>query len=244
MNGILELSIVLPTYNERENIIILIPQIEEVFKSVKHEIIVVDDNSPDNTAECVLELNKIYGNIRLLSRPKREGIGAAIREGYNYAKGKVVLSSDSDLSFPVEDMLKLFNRINEGYDLVVGCRHSLKGSYYEMGKINTKIKGTMSKLGNLFLKNLTRMDIGDFSANFRAIKKEAWDKIDIKEKDNMALFEMIIKANYQGMKITKIPVSFFDRIYGKSKLHLFIKIPKYVFKMMYYIKKYKKRKEK
>ncbi len=124
------LSIVLPTYNEKDNINILIPRIEETFNHINHEIIVVDDSSPDGTAWVSEELNKKYGNIRVIVREKKEGIGAAIREGYNNANNSIILSSDSDLSFLPSDMHRLYEKVQEGYDFVWGSKYS-KGSFYE-----------------------------------------------------------------------------------------------------------------
>jgi len=236
---ILELSIILPTYNERQNIGIIIPKIEDVLKDIKHEIIVVDDNSPDDTAGCVLELNKKYGNIRLITRLSKNGIGSALREGYRHAKGDIILSSDADLSFPVEDMIKLVKGIQDGNDLVLGCRHKITGSYYEIKGVRTVIKGFISRLGNVILCALSRTGVHDFSANFRAIKKTTWNELDIKENTNIMLFETIIKAKFKGMKIAEIPVSFNDRIYGKSKLKLSIEIPKFILKIGYYLLKYR-----
>ena len=233
------MSIILPTYNEKKNIGILIPRIEEEFKNVRHEIIVVDDNSPDHTANVVLELNDKYGNIRLDRRTVKSGIGAALRHGYNYATGTFILSSDSDLSFSTADMLRLYNKINEGFDLVIGCRHGIKGSYYDMKGFRTSIKGFISRFGNCVLRLLSGINISDFSANFRAIRKEKWEKLCIEQNTNIMLIEMIIKAKYHGMKITQVPVSFKDRLYGKSKLNLFIEIPKAMLNILFYLVKYR-----
>lgn len=237
----LELSIILPTYNEQENIGILIPEIEKTFININFEIIVVDDSSPDGTADRVIELNKLYGNIRLVSRIKKEGIGAALVEGYDNAKGKIILSSDSDLSFSVKDMVKLFNCFKEGYDLVIGCRHSIRGSFYEMKGWLVVIKGLLSKTGNYVLSYLSGMKIHDFSANFRAIRKDCWKKLNIEEKTNVMLFEMIVKAGHMGMKIIEVPVSFKDRIYGKSKLNMIVEIPKAMIKALRYLIAYRQR---
>ncbi len=116
------LPIVLPTYNEKDNIKILIPRIEETFKHINHEIIVVDDNSPDGTARVPEELNEKYGNIRVIAREGKEGIGVAIREGYNNAHNSIILSSDSDLSFLSSDMYRLYEKVQEGYDFVWGSK--------------------------------------------------------------------------------------------------------------------------
>lgn len=231
----LELSVVLPTYNERENLKVLIPRIEDTFKDTGHEIIVVDDNSPDGTGDYALQLNGQYGNIRLIKRVKREGIGAALRQGYMSAQGEIILSSDADLSFPVEDMSKLVNCIRDGYDFAIGCRHNISGSFYEMKRLRTAIKGSISSVGNFILRTLTGIKIHDFSANFRAIKKDAWDKLKVQENNNIMLFEMIVKARHKNLRLIEVPVSFIDRIYGESKLNLFVEIPKYILKMWKYI---------
>lgn len=231
----LELSIVLPTYNECANLEILIPQIEDVLKDINHEVLVVDDNSKDGTGELILELNNKFGNIRLISREKKKGIGAALRQGYMSAEGEIILSSDADLSFPVRDMIKLMNRIYDGYDFAIGCRHGLSGSYYEKKNLHTKIKGFISSFGNFMVRVLSGINIHDFSANFRAIRKEAWLKLNIKEDSNIMLFEMIVKAKRKGLRIAEVPVTFNDRIHGKSKLNLFTELPKYALKMWPYI---------
>jgi len=238
MNEI-KLSIVLPTYNEYQNIKVFIPKIEEVFADTSHEIIVVDDDSNDGTPECVLELNKRYGNIKLMARRNKKGLGSALKDGYDAATGEIILSSDTDLSFSVKDMKRLVAAIDQGCDLVVGCRHGVEGSHYQIRNLRTVIKGCISKLGNFTLRTLTNAGVHDFSANFRAIRNDAWQKLHTKETTNIMLFEMIIKAKYKKMRIKEIPVSFVDRIYGESKLKLSIEIPKFMVKMMYYIFKYR-----
>ncbi len=124
------LSIVLPTYNEKDNIKILIPRIEETLKHINHEIIVVDDNSLDGTARVSEELNEKYGNIRVIVRKEKEGIGVAIREEYNNASNSIILSSDSDLSFLPSDMYRLYEKVQEGYDFVWGSKIEELIPYY------------------------------------------------------------------------------------------------------------------
>jgi len=222
-------SIILPTYNEKENLRILIPKIEGVFKSINHEVLIVDDNSPDGTADYINSLkNK---NIRIILRSKKEGIGAALREGYFAAGHNVLLSSDSDLSFEVRDMLRLINKIEEGYDLVIGTRHKKK-NYYEVKKLSTAIKYSVSKFGNMIITLITGVDITDFSANFRAIRKDVFDKLILEEKTNTILLEMILKAKYKGFRVGEIPVVFKERKYGESKLNLFKESPKFLLRLL------------
>lgn len=237
----MKLSIIIPTYNERENIKILIPKVEQLFsKKFKNnfEIIIVDDSSPDGTKEISLKLNKKYDNIRVITRKMKKGIGAALKEGYDKAKGDLLLSSDADLSFDVKDMERLIKEINKGYDLVIGSRH-LSKEYYEKPTLKIKVKGFVSKYGNIMTKLLTNISINDFSANFRVIRKEVWHKIKATDNTNSILLEMILKTKYGGYKVKEIPVVFKDRKYGESKLNLAKEAPKFFVKLVYYVLKYR-----
>src|SRR3989344_3391982 len=98
----MRISIIIPTYNEAENIPIIIGDIEKtIFKKYVGEIIIVDDSSPDGTGDIAKRLNKKYKNIIVINKEKREGIGAALRVGYNNANGDILISTDADLSFDI-----------------------------------------------------------------------------------------------------------------------------------------------
>lgn len=227
----LDVSIILPTYNEKKNINLLIPQLEEILekKRLESEILVVDDSSPDGTALAAKELNQKYGNIKVIIRSKREGVGAALREGYNLAKGKIIFSMDTDLSFDTNVMLKILEKLNENYDLVVGNRYGPEGCY-EAKTISMQTKRFISRFGNKFLRFITGINIHDFSANFRGMKKDVWQNIKTKGKTNILLFEMILLTNYYGFKIGEEQILFKERIYGKSKLNLAKESPKFLLK--------------
>ncbi len=229
----IKLSVVLPTYNEAENLKILILQIEEEFKDISFEIIVVDDNSQDGTAKLLETLNNNFKNIKLISRPKLMGIGSAIRDGYNSAQGEYILSSDADLSFKVSDMKRLYEKLNEGYDLVLAYRHG-KGGGYEKKTIGVKIKYLFSRLGNFIVRNISGLNVRDVSANFRIIRRNAWQRLKTVENTNSLLFEMIIKAKRKELKITEIPITFSERRFGKSKLNILKEAPKFLVKFIKY----------
>lgn len=222
-----ELSIVLPTYNEKENIILLIPTLEKILEEnkIEGEIIVVDDSSPDGTAQEAKNLNKKYKNIKVILRTKKEGIGVALREGYNKSRGNIIVSMDSDMSFDTLVMLDLIKKIREGYDLVVGYKVG-----YKAQTTRKSIQGMISRLGNKFMSMISGVKIHDFTPNFRAIKREAWQAISPREKTNVFLFEMILLAKQKGFKIGETPVTFKDRIYGESKIRISKEIPKFLFK--------------
>ncbi|MEK6874462.1 MAG: glycosyltransferase [Nanoarchaeota archaeon] len=230
----LDLTVVLPTYNEKKNIQILIPQLEKLLTTkttYTFEILVVDDNSPDGTAAAAKQLSKKYKNIRVLTRTQNEGLGAALIDAYNHAKGDRILSMDSDLAFSLDDVITLLHKLDEGYDLVVGSRHDKLGGYE---KTNPRIylKYAISKLGNTFTQHFLKLPVHDFSLNFRVIRKEMWKRIDVKEKLNTMLLEMIVRTRQQSGKITSIPVTFKDRIYGESKMKLHKQAPIFLKKVL------------
>ena len=232
------LSIVLPTYNERENIRILIPEIVKTFGQIDHEIIVVDDSSPDGTATVAEELSEKYANIRVIVRKKKEGIGAAIREGYNSARNSIIISLDSDLCFTLSDAYRLYEKIQEGYDLVCGSKYS-KGSFYEPATWQGRAKKLMSKNGNKLIRVATGINANDFTANLRSIRKDVWKQIDTQEMTNTFLMEMILKCKYGGFRVTEMPVTFNARIHGESKMNLAVEAPKFIIKMVKYVLMYR-----
>lgn len=233
------LTIILPTYNEAENLEEFIPRIEDAFSGRPFGILVVDDDSPDGTADVARKLGQRYGNIDVLIPAKREGLGAALRAGYDHATTEFILSSDADQSFLVEDMMRLYETIQErGDDLVQGTRHQ-EGGYYEVTGFRIRLKKLISVLGNLIVTRLARLPVTDCSANFRIIRKDAWERIETQETTNTLLFEMIFKAHHGGFRVSTIPVTFNDRRLGESKLNFGIEIPTFLIRMLYHVTRHR-----
>lgn len=232
------LSVILPTYCERQNIEVLIPRIQTAFEGVPLEVLVVDDSSPDGTADAARELNARYQNVRVITRPVKEGIGAAIRQGLNEAAHEVLLTSDADNSFQTSDMVRLYRKVVEGADMVVGSRHS-GGGRYDRTHLDVKIKFLVSSFGNRGLRLLTGLPIHDFSANFRAMRATLWRFLSIQERTNAILVEMILKTAYGGVTVEEIPITFAERLHGESKLNLAIEAPRVMGKLLKYVARYR-----
>ena len=236
--SIIDLSIVLPTYKEKENLLVFIPQIEEGFQGTDFEIIIVDDNSKDGTRELVENLNRQYENIRLIERAGLLGIGSALREGYDRALGTFILSSDADLSFTVSDMRSLNKKIREGYDIVLGYKVEYRPNGQEVKRqksFSVAVKNHLSEMGNWMVRFMSGMGkIRNFNTNFRIIRRSTWQAVHTNEDRNFFLFETIIKAQKAGAKITEIPVTFYNRKFGQSKLNFFKEAPKYFWKLILY----------
>ena len=229
------LSIILPTYNERRNISILVPSLVRAFASIPLEIIIVDDSSPDGTGEEVLRLAQETPNLRLITRKEKTGIGSALRHGYSQAQHDIILSCDSDLSFSPNDLMKLYDKIAlENYDVVVGSRHSAY-STYETPRPAVALKYAISRAGNKLLHSLFRIPVKDFSANCRAMRRDVWQSLDTRENTNFFLFEMLFLAQAHGARIGEVPITFADRQFGESKINHAVEVPKALGKMLIYL---------
>ena len=214
-------SVVLGTYNERENLSKLIPIIETIFESkrIKGEIVVVDDNSPDGTSELVRELEERYGNIRLLWRPSKMGPGSAHADGYRFAKGTIIVGMDTDFSHDPNDIPRFVQRIAEGFDVAVASRY-VRGGQYEVRSFQTLKKSIASRLGNVLIHVLSGVPVHDFTTSLRAIRSEVIRNVGTESAGNSFFMEFVVKAHRKGYRTTEVPIVFKDRVIGKSKLKL------------------------
>tara|TARA_Y100000310_G_scaffold339655_1_gene432976 strand:+ start:3578 stop:4669 length:1092 start_codon:yes stop_codon:yes gene_type:complete len=209
---IMKLSLVIPTYNEKENIQKLIKKIQREFNDnkIEGEIIIVDDNSPDGTGDILEDLKKKEKNIKVIHRKGKLGLSSAVLEGWKIAEGEVLGVMDADLSHPSEKIKELFWAIEKGgADFTIGSRY-IKGGKIEGWGPYRKI---LSKGATLLARIFT--NIKDPMTGFFMIKKDCIKNKKINPKGFKILLELIIKADYE--KIKEIPITFINRVEGKSK---------------------------
>jgi dolichol-phosphate mannosyltransferase len=214
-------SVVLGTYNERENLAKLVPTIESVFEEnrIDCEIVVVDDNSPDGTSELVRELGMNYRNVRLLWRPEKMGPGSAHADGYRAAKGDIIIGMDTDFSHDPYDIPRFLAKIDEGYDVVQASRY-IEGGTYEVNSFQTWKKKMASKFGNVLIAFFSRVPLHDFTTSFRAVRRVVVENVKTESSGNSFFMEFLVKAHRKGYRLIEIPIAFKDRVIGKSKLKL------------------------
>jgi dolichol-phosphate mannosyltransferase len=215
------ISVVLSTYNERENLSRLIPVIEDVFtkNAIRGEIVVVDDNSPDGTSEVAKEMGRRFGNVRLLWRPGKLGPGSAHADGYKFAAGDIIVGMDTDFSHSPYDIPMFVAKVKDGFDVVVGCRY-IRGGQYEVRSFQTLKKSIASRLGNILIHLLSRAPVHDFTTALRGVRREVVQTVRTSSKGNSFFMEFIIKSYREGYRVTELPIVFRDRVAGKSKLSL------------------------
>lgn len=203
------ISIVIPTYNEKDNITKLITKISNTLEGYEYELIVVDDDSPDGTAEIVEELSKNYP-ITVLRRNEKLGLASAILHGFQYAKGDILGVIDADLQHPPEYIKKFVHVVNNGCDIAIGSR------YTEGGRIEgwSMFRHIVSKGAILLSRPLT--NIKDPVSGYFFIKRDVIDNISFNPIGYKILLEILIKGSYDNVK--EIPYTFKIRKKGKSKL--------------------------
>ena len=214
-------SLLIPTYNERENISLLIQMIDTLLtkNKITYEIIIVEDNSPDKTIECVKEMQKLYGNekIKILERPGKLGLGTAYMDGCNLCTGDFIFIMDADFSHHPKFLIDFIKKQKEtNCDIVTGTRYNLGGGVYGWNPIRKIISRGANFMASFFL----RPGISDLTGSFRLYRKSTFMKLVKEVKNGGYAFQMeiIIRAVYHGYHVEEIPITFVDRVMGKSKL--------------------------
>lgn len=207
------LSVIIPTYNEKENMPLIIPRLSKVLKREKiaFEILVMDDNSPDGTGKEVKKLSRKYPEARCIVRKKDRGLSPSVIEGFEKSGGDVYLVMDADLSHPVEVVPKLYRAITEeGADVAVGSRHT-KGGGIENWPFSRKV---ISWGAALMARPL--MSCKDPMSGFFALKPDVIKDAPLKAKGYKILLEVLVKGKYDELR--EVPIVFRDREHGESKL--------------------------
>lgn len=209
--------VIMPTYNEEQNIRKLVPEILAL--PVAFDVLVIDDNSPDNTAGTARELMKGSSRIVLLTRKKKLGLGTAYSEGFKWAlenEYAYIFTMDADLSHQPGRLPELAEKLRM-HDMVVGSR------YVGTGGIEgwTLARRLLSKFGNWYMRLITGLPIKDCTSGFTGMRNELVHEIlagGIRSEGYAFLIELKHLALRTGYSAQEIPILFTDRIAGKSKI--------------------------
>jgi dolichol-phosphate mannosyltransferase len=210
--------VVLPTYNEAENIEDVIVRVRSAVPDAS--ILVVDDSSPDGTAEIVEELAGRLEGISVLRRPQKSGLGPAYRAGFAHGREQgfeVLVEMDSDLSHDPNDLPRLLAAVADGADLSLGSRYVPGGSIPDW----PWYRRALSIGGNRFAAIVLGIHVTDSTSGFRAYREGAFTLIGIEDvtADGYGFqIEMTYRLLQAGGQVTEVPISFTDRVRGESKM--------------------------
>ncbi|XP_011690843.1 PREDICTED: probable dolichol-phosphate mannosyltransferase [Wasmannia auropunctata] len=214
-------SILLPTYNEVENLPIIIWLIVKYMEEseLAYEIIVIDDGSPDGTLDMAKQLQRVYGDDKIVLKPreKKLGLGTAYMHGIKYATGNFIVIMDADLSHHpkfIPKMAELQRYLN--LDVISGTRYAQGGGVYGWD-FKRKL---VSRGANFLTQILLRPGASDLTGSFRLYKKDVLEKLiqSCVSKGYVFQMEMIVRARQFNYTIGEVPITFVDRVYGQSKL--------------------------
>ena len=218
----MKLAIVIPTYNEAETIPSLISELFEKIKQLveRLDILIIDDSSPDGTADIARELGAKYEKITVIQRPKKMGLGAAYKEGFRYVLEKLdselVLQMDADHSHQPSEIPNMLEKI-KNFDFLVASRHVEGSDVIGWGigrKATHSIAGAIARI-------CAKIEIKDSTSGFRMFKKKTLEKVDFNKirSDGFAFqIEVLHQLKQLGMKGLEVPTVFVNRTEGSSKM--------------------------
>lgn len=210
--------IILPTYNERENLPVVVPEALE--QDPRIEVLIVDDNSPDGTGEVADELARSEPRIHVMHRPGKMGLGKAYIAGFRWALERdyeYIFEMDADLSHDPNHLPEFLESIEE-HDLVLGSRY-LRGV--------TVVNWPMSRLllsysANRYARAVTGLPLTDLTGGFKCFRRRVLEAIDldsVRSEGYSFQIEMTSRAWAQGFRVMEMPIVFVDRSRGESKMH-------------------------
>ena len=215
--------VVIPTYNEKENVVRLIDEIDKL--NLPIDVLVVDDNSPDGTGSVVDSMKVKRKNIDVIHRAKKEGLGPAYIEAFRYIlkkdKHDYIFEMDADFSHNPKDIPRLL-------EAVKNCHAAVGSRYIKGGDVSNKwstLRKFISRSGNFYARCITGLKINDCTAGFKCYRKETLRAIDF---DKIFLngycfqVQILYEINKKNLKICEVPIFFEERIEGTSKMNLHI----------------------
>src|SRR6185295_15880676 len=213
--------VVLPTYQEADNVRTVVGALLGVFDQagIDGRVLVVDDSSPDGTAEIATELARADGRVGVLRRPLKQGIGPAYRAGFRWALAEgagLVIEMDADLSHDPEDVPRLIEAAR-GADLVLGSRYVAGGGVARWGVVRRMI----STGGSLYARLVLGVPVRDLTGGFKCFRRAVLEAIpldEVRSRGYAFQVELTYRAIRKGFRVEEVPIRFVDRAVGGSKM--------------------------
>lgn len=207
------LSIVVPTYNEKDNINVLFERLDAALKDISYEIVFVDD-SRDNTPEVIRELQKNHDNIQLFHRTEEKGLATAVLKGFALSKGEYISVMDADLQHPPEIIASMYSAIKQGYDFCIPSRYVKGGSDGGLNYWRKFVSWSARVMGWMALKSLRK--ISDPTSGLFMFRRQCIEDADLRPIGWKIMVEVLAMADYST--VCEIPYIFCERNAGESKI--------------------------
>jgi len=209
------LSLILPTFNEAENLPVLLPKIEDALKDIPHEVIIVDDDSPDETWRVAQELSAHQSDVHVIRRIGRRGLSSAVVEGFLAAKGGILAVMDADLQHDLALLPQLYRTVKSGVNIAIGSRYVEGGSVGEWDER----RYALSRIATNLARRLCKVEVRDPMSGFFALNRSTFESTlpKLNPKGFKILLDFLVHVP-KGTTAKEIPFTFGTRLHGKSKL--------------------------
>ena len=208
------LSLVLPTYNERDNLPVVLERLEQALAGVSHQIIVVDDDSPDGTWQLAEEAARRYGDVLLIRRSGKMGLASAFLDGVKASDGDLIGLMDADLQHPPELLPQLLKAIDDGADIAIASRFVKGGGVGEWSAYRRLVSWGARLLATFALPRTS--GVHDTMSGYFVVRREVLSGITLSSRSFKVLLEILAKGHYS--KVVEVPYVFEPRRKGHSKL--------------------------
>ena len=212
----MQVLVIVPTYNERDNIETIVASV----RSHGYDVLVVDDGSPDGTGDIADDLARSDEGVHVLHRTEKAGLGPAYAAGFRHGLdmgAEILCEMDADFSHDPEDLPRLVDAVRSGADLAIGSRY-VPGGGTEGWPWHRRL---ISRAGNTYASLMLGLDVRDATAGFRAFRDTTLRKIDPSSGEASGYgfqVEMAWRTESAGLRIDEVPITFRDRRYGESKM--------------------------
>lgn len=218
------ISLVIPVYQEADNIQALLRDLESQVRE-PHEVLIVYDLPEDNTLPAIAAMQPACPNVRLVHNTLGRGVLCALKAGFQASRGDVVVVMMADRSDEPRDVAALARLVRQGADVAAGSRY-VRGGAQVGGPL---LKRTLSRLAGVSLHYLAGLPIHDATNNFRAYSRRVIEQVPIEGQVSFALaLELTLKAHWRGWKVAEVPTTWRDRTAGRSRFRLFAWLPHYL----------------
>jgi|RhiMethySRZTD1v2_1073278.scaffolds.fasta_scaffold02282_10 dolichol-phosphate mannosyltransferase len=210
--------VIIPTYLEAENIVDVLGKVRAA--APRADVLVVDDASPDGTADLARSANDDLGQISVLERPGKGGLGGAYRAGFQHAFAQgyeVVVQMDADLSHPPDRLPALLAEVDKGADIAIGSRYTAGGATANW----PLVRQALSRVGNFYASTVLGLGVKDATAGFRAYRSDILETVETSATKATGYgfqLELSYRAHRLGATIVEVPITFNDRVRGVSKM--------------------------
>ena len=209
-------SVIIPTWNERENIVPLLEAVRLALNEAEFEVVVVDDGSPDGTGAAVNEDARQHSNVRLVQRRGKLGLSSAVLEGVTQSAGDIVVMMDADFSHDPTLLPLLVKHIQSGSDLVIGSRY-VRGGRIQGWSFHRRIGSVVL---SRFVCGVFRLSVQDPLSGFAAFRREVLEGLSTRFSERGFKLLLEVLATRPSLRVSEVPITFADRRHGTSKLGL------------------------